>query len=156
MDWWHLDERVWETAHWLKLNGLKPKATREFGRQLIELLWRGKAKEALQNIVTLGKHLGLEPPAKRSQVELGERSLQALYQYIKNNLDAVIDYHTFRRAGYYIGSVVAEKTIDLLVCRRQKQRGQNWSREGADNVLTFWTMILNGHWESYWKQRKAA
>ena len=106
--------------------------------------------------MTLGKLLGLEPPAKRSQAELGERSLQTLYQYIKNNIDAVIDYHTFKRAGYYIGSVVAEKTIDLLVCRRQKLRGMNWSRDGADNVLTFRTMILNGHWESYWKQRKAA
>ena len=156
LDWWHLDERVWETVNWLKLNGLNPKPAREFGRRLIDLLWRGKAKETWQSIVILGKHLGLEPPAKRSQVELGERSLQALYQYIKNNIDAVIDYHTFKRAGYYIGSVVAEKTIDLLVCRRQKLRGQNWSREGADNVLTFRTMILNGHWESYWQQRKAA
>ncbi len=57
---------------------------------------------------------------------------------------------------YYISSVVAEKTIDLLVCRRQKLRGQNWSRDGADNILTFRQLILNGHWKSYWQQRQAA
>ncbi len=113
-------------------------------------------KEALQTIVTLGKHLGLEPPAKRSQVELGERSLQALYQYLKNNFSGIVDYHTFKRNGFYISSVVAEKTIDLLVCRRQKLRGQNCSREGAENILTFRKLILNGHWKAYWQHRKAA
>ena len=106
--------------------------------------------------MALGKQLGLEPPVNRSQKELGESSLQALYQYLLNNFDAIIDYHTFKRAGYYISSVVAEKTIDLLVCRRQKLRGQNWSRDGADNILTFRQLILNGHWNTYWQQRQAA
>ena len=34
-----------------------------------------------------------------------------------------------------ISSVLVEKRIDLLVGRRLKLRGQNWSREGADKLL---------------------
>ncbi len=105
---------------------------------------------------TLGKNLGLKPPGNRSQKQLGETSLQTLYRYLVSNRDAIVDYQRFKQQGYYISSVVVEKTIDLLVCRRQKLRGQNWSRAGADSVLTFRQMILNQQWDDYWEQRKAA
>ena len=57
--------------------------------------------------------------------QLTERSLPALHQFISNNQTAIIDYHHFQQAGYYIGSAVVEKAVDLLVFRRQKRRGQN-------------------------------
>ena len=74
--------------------------------------------------------LPLDQPA-----QLAERSLPARHQLISNNQAAMIDYHHFQQAGYYIGSAVVEKAVDLLVCRRQKRRGQNWSRTGADRLL---------------------
>jgi len=49
-----------------------------------------------------------------------------------------------------------EKAIDLLVCRRLKLRGQNWSRPGADNLLLFRPMMLNDQWQNYWSGRKIA
>ena len=156
LDWWHLSKRVWETVAWLKSHGLPRKDALVWGRQLINFLWRGEALAALQSIVILGKQLGLSPAENGSYLEFGESSLQALYQYFKNNFSEIVDYHTFKRNGFYISSVVAEKTIDLLVCRRQKLRGQNWSRQGAENILTFRKLILNGHWKAYWQHRKAA
>jgi len=50
--------------------------------------------------------------------------LPALHQFISNNQAAMIDYHRFQQAGYYIGSAVVEKAVDLLVCRRQKLEGK--------------------------------
>jgi len=57
--------------------------------------------------------------------QLAERSLLALHHFISNNQVAMIDYHRFQQAGYYIDSTVVEKAVDLLVCRRQKLSGQN-------------------------------
>jgi len=55
-----------------------------------------------------------------------------------------------------ISSVLVEKTIDLLVGRRLKLRGQNWSRPGADNLLLFRQMMLNDQWQNYWPGRITA
>jgi hypothetical protein len=100
--------------------------------------------------------LGLSPPADKSQTKLGQTSLQSFYLYLRNNLDSIVDYQTYRRKGYFISSVWVEKTIDLLICRRLKLRGQNWSRQGAENMVTFRQLILNDHWKSYWQQQKAS
>ena len=66
---------------------------------------------------------------------LNKQYVGTLHQFISNNQVAMIDYHRFQQFGYYIGSAVVEKAVDLLVCRRQKRRGQNWSRTGADRLL---------------------
>jgi len=92
----------------------------------------------------LAPQLGGQPSEKPAQ--LAERSLPTLHQVSSNNRAAIIDYLHFQQAGYYIGSSLVEKTVGLLVCRRQKLRGQNWSRTGADRLLCWRQMILNDHW----------
>lgn len=156
LDWWHLSKRVWETVDWLKHHGLSQKDARNWGRQVRDWLWRGKAIAALQSCRSLGQQLGVSPPVDKPQTELGETSLQSFYLYLRNNFDSIVDYHTYRKNGYFISSVLVEKTIDLLVCRRLKLRGQNWSRQGADSIVTFRQLIQNDHWEAYWHTSKAA
>ena len=90
------------------------------------------------------------------QTQLGENSLQSFYLYLRNSFNSIVDYHRYRKKGCYISSVLVEKTIDLLVCRRLKLRGQNWSRPGADNLLVFRQMVLNDQWPNYWPGRKTA
>jgi len=156
LDWWHLNKRVWETVDWLKHHGLSAKDARNWGQRVRDWLWRGKAIVALQYCVSLGKQMGLSPPEDKPQTQLGETSLQSFYLYLNNNFDSIIDYHRYRRNGYFISSVFVEKTIDLLICRRLKLRGQNWSRKGADNIVTFRQMIQNNDWKDYWQGQKAA
>ena len=156
LDWWHLKKRVGETVDWLIHHGLGRKDATNWGRQLRDWLWRGKAVAALQSCRSLGQQLGLSPPADKSQTKLGQTSLQSFYLYLRNNLDSIVDYQTYRRKGYFISSVWVEKTIDLLICRRLKLRGQHWSRQGAENIVTFRQLILNDHWKSYWQQQKAS
>ena len=156
LDWWHLNKRVWETVDWLKQHGCSHKDARAWGRQIRDELWRGGTFAALHSCVRLGKQLGLAPSVDKSQTELGVTSLQSFYLFLRNNFNSIIDYHTYRKNGGFISSVFVEKTIDLLICRRLKLRGQNWSRGGADNVVAFREMILNGQWQNYWQQRQAA
>ena len=117
---------------------------------------RAFASLSLEAIVALGENHGFNPPGNQNQRQLGETSLQALYRYLCVNHDAIVDYQKFKKAGYYISSAVVEKTIDLLVCRRLKLRGQNWSRDGADNVVAFREMMLLDLWQSYWQRQKVA
>ena len=69
---------------------------------------------------------------------------------------SIVDYHSYRKKGCYISSALVEKTIDLLVCRRLKLRGQNWGQQGADHLLVFRQMMLNVQWSNYWPERKTA
>jgi len=97
---------------------------------------------------------GGRPSEKSAQLE--ERSLPALHELISNNRATMINCHRFQQVGYYIGSALVEKTVDLLVCRRQKLRGQNWSRTGADRLLCWQQLILNDQWDDCWQLPKAA
>ena len=116
----------------------------------------GSIRTGLQSCISLGQQMGLAPPADKSQTPLGESSLQSFYLNLKNNLNSIVDYHSYRKKGCYISSVLVEKTIDLLVCRRLKLRGQNWSRPGDDNLLLFRQMMLNDQWQNYWPGQKTA
>ena len=156
LDWWPLKKRLWQTVDWLKRYGLSSKDGRDWGRRIGDWLWRGKVGAALQSCIGLGQQMGLAAPADKSQTQLGESSLQSFYLYLRNNLNSIVDYHSYRKKGCYISSVLVEKTIDLLVCRRLKLRGQNWSRQGADNLLVFRQMMLNDQWQNYWPGRKTA
>ena len=63
-----------------------------------------------------------------NNIPIGESRLQSFYLYLQNNLDSIVDYHSYRKKGCYISSALVEKTIDLLVGRRLKLRGKNWSQ----------------------------
>ncbi len=52
----------------------------------------------------------------------------------------------------YIGSAHVEKANDLLVARRQKNRGMQWSERTSDALAALRTLMLNGGWERYWQQ----
>ena len=104
-------------------------------------------------VLTWANKWGWRHQRIKSQTQLGESSLQSFYLYPKNNSNSIVDYHSYQKSCY-ISSVLVGKTIDLLVCRRLKLRGQNWSRPGADNLLVFRQMVLNDQWPNYWPGRK--
>jgi len=108
----------------------------------------GKSWGRLTILSWLGPTNGAGGTADKSQAQLGESSLQSFYLYLRNNFNSIVDYHCCRKKGRHISSVLVEKTIDLLVCRRLKLRGQNWSRQGADNLLVFRQMMLNDQWQN--------
>jgi hypothetical protein len=54
----------------------------------------------------------------------------------------------------YIGSGQVEKANDLIVARRQKGRGMQWSWDTSDALAALRTLMLNQGWEQYWQRRQ--
>ncbi len=54
----------------------------------------------------------------------------------------------------YIGSGQVEKANDLIVARRQKNRGMQWSAATSDALAALRTLMLNGGWDRYWQLRE--
>jgi hypothetical protein len=45
-----------------------------------------------------------------------------------------------------------EKATDLIVARRQRGRGMQWSLATSDALAALRTLLLNGGWDRYWQQ----
>ena len=81
--------------------------------------------------------------------------LRKLAGYIDRNREGIW-YKEAREKGIPIGSGSVDKAGDILICRRMKLRGMRWSRANADSVLNIRILILNGEWDEFWSQYKAA
>ncbi len=75
----------------------------------------------------------------------------ALGYFVRNV--ARMQYGTFRKKGYFIGSGVIEAGCKTIVGLRCKQSGMFWSKSGASNILAMRCIIQSRQWESFWKQR---
>ena len=92
---------------------------------------------------------------KRFRKRYKRKHLKKLADYIERNRDGIW-YQEAREKEIPIGAGSADKTGDILICRRMKLRGMRWSRANADNVLNIRILILNGEWDDFWNRYKAA
>ena len=65
-------------------------------------------------------------------------------QSIKNHKDPKTKVH---------GSAAAEKSVDLLIARRFKNRGMSWTEQGCEVLLQFQVLAYNGQLKGYWENR---
>ena len=79
-----------------------------------------------------------------------EAVLDGLIGYLRARAEWIPNYRQRRRDQQYIGSGQVEKANDLLVARRQKNRGMQWSQATSDGLAALRTLMLNGGWEHYW------
>ncbi len=47
-----------------------------------------------------------------------------------------------------------EKANDLIVARRQKNQGMQWSEATSDALAALRTLMLNGSRDRYWQRRE--
>lgn len=64
-----------------------------------------------------------------------------------------MQYGTYRRNGWFIGSGVVEAGCRTVVGKRLKQSGMFWSETGATGVLNFRTLLLSGRFDDFWRAR---
>jgi hypothetical protein len=83
-----------------------------------------------------------------------EEKLDELISYLQARKAWMVNYRQRRIERRYIGSGHAEKANDLIVVRRQKNRGMQWSRETSDALAALRVLMLNGGWDRYWQQRE--
>lgn len=133
---------------------------RHKGYQLSSLICRGKQAKS-QFLATLYRHLwcGDLPAALefleawRPQAKNVDK-LDELIGYLQRRAEWIPNYGQRRRERLYIGSGHAEKANDLIVARRQKNKGMHWSQETSDALAALKTLMLNGGWDLYWQSRR--
>ena len=74
---------------------------------------------------------------------------EALHYFV-TNVDRM-QYGTFRKAGYFIGSGVVEAGCKTVIGARCKQSGMFWSESGAENILAFRCIHSSRCLTEFWK-----
>lgn len=86
--------------------------------------------------------------AGTSQAEAVEKELG----YFLNNVDRM-QYGTFRRQGFFIGSGVIEAGCKTVIGQRCKQSGMFWGEPGAENILALRCIQASRPLNEFWKNR---
>ncbi len=129
LDWQHL----WQKCYDLSSRIYRGKAaTARFLRRLYRRLGRGDVPGALAILES-------ERPATKNAAKLDE-----LIGYLQARAPWIPNYRQRRIERQYIGSAHVEKANDLIVARRQKNRGMQWSEATSDALAALRTLMLNG------------
>jgi len=110
--------------------------------------WGRWAKELLKDQVEELIVQTRQECAGQSRAEAVEKELG----YFANNV-ARMQYGTFRKAGYFIGSGVVEAGGKTVIGGRCKQSGMFWSKTGAENILALRCLHSSRSLEDFWKFR---
>jgi hypothetical protein len=93
--------------------------------------------------------------AQARQECVGEAQAQAVEKelgYFVNNVQRM-QYGTFRRQGFFIGSGVIEAGCKTVIGSRCKQSGMFWGEPGAENVLALRCIQSSRRLGEFWKER---
>jgi hypothetical protein len=125
---------------WEALRGKNhPDFKKQYGRWIKRLL-----KDKVQQIIT---------EAQQGSAGLAcQEAVEKALHYFESNLKRM-QYGTFRKEGYFIGSGVIEAGCKTVIGSRCKQSGMFWSENGAENILALRCIKLSRTWESFWKDR---
>jgi len=141
LDWHHLDRKCAQRLSQI-MKGIKLR--NEAYKSLVKFLWYGeldKAIEFLRNIPEDKiKHGGLE-------------HIEKLIDYFERNRNNIPCYSLRKELGLRNSSNRVEKSNDLIVAERQKNRGMSWSRAGSTALANITAMRLNGE-SSAWNYTK--
>ena len=72
--------------------------------------------------------------------------------YFTHNVERM-QYGTFRRQGFFIGSGVIEAGCKTVIGSRCKQSGMHWSKSGAENILALRCIHASRRLNQFWKHR---
>jgi len=86
--------------------------------------------------------------AGQSQAEAVEKALG----YFVNNVERM-QYGTFRRQGFFIGSGVVEAGCKTVIGSRCKQSGIFWGKPEAENILALRCIQASCRLDEFWKAR---
>jgi hypothetical protein len=135
VDFYHALEHAGKVLAALLGSKEHPDYKRRLGRWARQLL-----KDQVQKLITQTR--------KESQAEAVEKELG----YFVNNVDRM-QYGTFRRQGFFIGSGVVEAGCKTLIGARCKQSGMFWGKPGAENILALRCIHSSRRLDEFWKQR---
>jgi hypothetical protein len=107
----------------------------------------------LERCLHLLKHRGpgaLAQMADRlSETDRGREDVREHLGYLRKRL-SLMQYPTFRRAGWPIGSGMVESANKLVVEARLKGTGMRWERKNVNPMLALRNGVCNDRWQETW------
>ena len=146
VDLYHAREHLWKVAAWLHPN--EPAAKKLWMTPLKDLLDEGKIEPLVARLREIAAEQCIAQP-KLSEEILTEAD------YFKTNIDRM-RYPEFRAKGLFVGSGVIEAGCKSVIGSRLKQSGMFWTVRGANHITALRCCRLNGRFEDYWEERRAA
>jgi hypothetical protein len=149
VDYYHAAEHLYEAAR-AAWGRDAPEAT-ALACQLKGALWDGQVEQVIAALQVQAERLG---PAQESDgPEHPRRVLANNVGYFQRHR-AHMDYPTYRRKGWPIGSGVTESAVKQFN-KRVKGTEQFWSQPGVEAILALRALWLSqdDRWERYWNSR---
>ena len=139
VDFYHAMEHAGKVL--LALLGSKdhPDYKRRFGQWAKRLLKNGVASL----ITNVREECAADPRAEDVEKEL---------HYFVGNVHRM-QYGTFRRRGYFIGSGVIEAGCKTVIGGRCKQSGMKWGKPGAEHILSLRCINASQRGDDFWNHR---
>lgn len=138
LDIFHVLERLWQVAHCV--HGEGSVQAEKFVEQRLRMLLEGKVGRVIGGLRQLLSKRRLSAAAKRT--------ISSAIGYYANNREHM-RYDEYLRAGYPIGSGVAEGACRHLVKDRMEGTGMRWTVPGAQSMLHLRGIYLNGDWDDF-------
>jgi hypothetical protein len=142
LDLFHVMERLWTAAHCFHAEGSDE--AEEFVADRLRGLLEGRVGRVIG---------GLRQRSTKHRLSGSRRkTLNSVITYLKNNRDQM-RYDDYLKAGYPIGSGVAEGACRHLVKDRMEQTGMRWTVTGAQAMLHLRATYLNDQWNDFIEDR---
>jgi hypothetical protein len=151
VDYYHAAEHLYDAAR-AALGRESPEAT-ALAEQLKDALWDGQLDHVITTLQQHAERLG--PPQEADGPEHPRRVLANNVGYFQTHRRHM-DYPSYRRKGWPIGSGVTESGVKQFN-KRVKGTEQFWSLPGVETILTLRALWLSqdGRWQRYWDTRPA-
>jgi hypothetical protein len=151
VDYYHAAEHLHESARAIAGTDGSPCAT--LAEQLTSLLWDGRLDEVIALLSEHAQRLG--PPLETDGADHPRRVLATNVNYFRTHRRHM-DYPTYRRKGWPIGSGVTESAVKLFN-KRVKGTEQFWNVPGVESILSIRALWLSqeARWQRYWDTRPA-
>jgi hypothetical protein len=151
VDYYHAAEHLHAAAR-AALGRDTPEAA-ELATQLKDLLWDGQLEPLIVTLQSHAQRLG--PPQTTDGPDHPRRVLANNVGYFQTHRQHM-DYPTYRRKGWPIGSGVAESGVKQFN-KRVKGTEQFWSLPGVEAILSLRALWLSqdDRWRRYWDTRSA-
>jgi hypothetical protein len=145
VDLYHAREHLWKIAALLHPHD-----------QAAKKLWMTPMKDLLDGgdiepLVTLLRAIAA---AHADAVGLAQEVLKEA-EYFATNANRM-RYPAFREKGLFVGSGVVEAGCKSVIGSRLKRSGMFWTVRGANAIIALRCCRINGRFEDYWEQDRAA
>ena len=143
VDLYHAGQHLWEVArHLYPHEEVKQKAWMKVHEK--RLLDKGKITKLVSSLRSSDSDHPDVVEKIRSEADYFGRNAKRM------------QYPKFRRQHLFIGSGVIEAGCQTVIAARLKRSGMFWTVRGANAILTLRCSHLNGRFEDYWEERRAA